>query len=180
MMGPTSFEIPNYPDIVEYIYGPIEDELDYVDLIQKIRYAPDGQQIILHLNSPGGNLNVAIAIVGAIQQSLGTVITMIDGEASSAAALIWLAGHQKALLSRHVYFMLHTATTGMYGKLPEIKSGLDVMLKVIDSLLAEYATQILTPEEFADVKKGVDVYLTGDEIMKRLPGEETKLPHEED
>ena len=116
-----------------------------------------------------------LAIINAIDACQGQVITVLDGEASSAAAMIWLAGHVKAIASKRVALMVHTAATGfMSTKIPEIRVSIDVTEKLIKELVDDLCKGILTPEEFTDVYRGHDVYLTGEEIMKRIPDQSTE------
>jgi ATP-dependent protease ClpP protease subunit len=175
MLGGSSckdmfFEVPHEPDLVYYLYGPLEDEADYIELIHELRYASPEKHITIHINSPGGSLYACMAIINAIDACQGEVLTVLDGEASSAAAMIWLAGHVKAIASKMVVLMVHTASTGfMPTKLPEIKVSIEVTDKLIRMLIDELCEGVLTKEEFTDVYRGHDVYLTGDEIIKRMP-----------
>ena len=49
-------QLPQEPDLVYYLYGPLEDEADYIELIHTIRYSSPEQQITIHINSPGGSM----------------------------------------------------------------------------------------------------------------------------
>lgn len=165
------YQIPKDPDLVYYLYGPLEDEADYIELIHSIRYASPEQRITIHINSPGGSMYACLAIINAIDACQGEVLTVLDGEASSAAAMIWLAGHVKAIASKRVALMVHTAATGfMSTKIPEIRGSIDVTEKLIKELIDDLCEGILTPEEFTDVYRGHDVYLIGSEILDRMPG----------
>jgi ATP-dependent protease ClpP protease subunit len=162
-----SFSVPLPDDQVFYIYGEIEEELDYVDMIHSIRYASPGQQIVIHIASPGGSLNVCLAVINAIRASAGEVITILDAEACSAAAMIWLSGHKKIIGSRHTYLMLHEAGWVAGAKTSEHARQVEIMKKVTNGLIEEIAGKLLTTAEMEDLNKGVDVYLSGTEITER-------------
>lgn len=184
MMRPASpvqnYSVPRAPDEVFYLYGGIEAEEDYVDMIHTIRYGTPDQEIMIHINSPGGNLNVCLAVINAIKQTQATVYTVVDGEAASAAAMIWAAGHIRMLASPLVILMFHTAATSFFGsKLPEIQGGVDIITTVIEELLDDVASDLLTAEERSDIRKGVDVFFLGSELLERLKEPEGEEKNED-
>lgn len=163
-----SYKVPVPSDIILYLYGPIGEEIDYVSMIHTIRYAEPGQEIVIHINSGGGSLSTCLAILNAIRSCEGNVTTVIDGEACSAAAMIWLAGHKKVISSKHVYLMLHQAGWTMGGKTAEHNVQVNLMNKVVGSLIEELGSNLLTKSEAKDLNKGVDIYITGSEIIERV------------
>lgn len=168
--APQGFELPNeMPDLVLYIYDDIGPEVDYVDFVQALRYAPEGQNITIHINSQGGNLCSCMSIINAIRASGADITTVVDGEAASAAAMIWLAGHNKLIASRHTIVMLHGASVGYdRSKTVDIVTGTMATSKLVEGLLDDLTDGFLTDEERNDIRKGMDVYLTGTEILKRF------------
>jgi ATP-dependent protease ClpP protease subunit len=162
-----SFESKNPSDKAFYLYGPVEDPEEYVDLIHEIRYAEPEQQITLHINSGGGALSTCLSIINAIKASQAEVVTVIDGEACSAAAMIWLAGHRRVIASKHVFFMLHEAGWAMVGNASEHQRQVLLLKKIIRGLIDDLALWVVTPEELEDFDKGIDVYITGDQIVER-------------
>lgn len=167
--SPIGYEAVTVPPIVTYIYDEIGPEVDYVDFVHALRYAPEGQEITIHINSPGGNLNSCLSIINAIEASAANVTTIVDGEASSAAAMIWLAGHEKMIASVHTLVMLHGASTGYHhAKTSDIANSTRATDRIVEGLLDELSAEILTDEERDDIRKGVDVYLTGADIVERL------------
>lgn len=167
--APIGYEAPVEPPLIIYIYDEIGPEVDYVELCHAIRYAPEGRQITIHINSPGGNLNSCLSIVNAIQSSAANIVTVVDGEAASAAAMIWLAGHEKIIASRHTVVMLHGASVGyMPSKVSDIANSTQATTKITEALLDDLTEDFLTDEEREDIRKGVDVFLTGTDIIERM------------
>lgn len=167
--SPIGYEAVSVPPVVLYIYDEIGPEVDYVDFVHALRYAPEGQEITIHINSPGGNLNSCLSIINAIGASEAIITTVVDGEAASAAAMIWLAGHQKMIASKHTLVMLHGASTGFnHAKIADINNTNKATDRIVEALLDELSADILTSSERSDIRKGVDVYLTGADIVERL------------
>lgn len=167
--SPIGYEVQNEPPLVLYIYDAIGPEVEYVEFVHALRYAPEGQPITIHINSPGGNLNSCLSIVNAIEASQADITTVVDGEAASAAAMIWLSGHMKLIASKHTCVMLHGASVGfMPSKTSEIATSTKATDRIVEALLDDLTEGFLTDEERSDIRKGVDVYLTGADIIERL------------
>lgn len=170
--APIGFQIPVEPPLVLYIYDEIGPPTDYVELVHTLRYATQDQEIIIHINSPGGCLSSCLSIINAIGASPAHVVTVVDGDAYSAGAFIWLAGHTKAIASPHVSVMIHGASVGFHqSKTSDINNSNKATDKIIEGILDDLADGFLTDEEREDIRKGVDVYLVGSEIIDRLPEE---------
>jgi ATP-dependent Clp protease protease subunit len=170
--APIGYEAQVEPPLILYIYDEIGPEVEYVEFCHALRYAPEGQQITIHINSPGGSLNSCLSIINAIRASEADIVTVVDGEAASAAAMIWLAGHTKIIASRHTVVMLHGASVGYTpSKMSDIANSARAITKITETLLDDLTEGFLTKEERDDIRKGVDVFLTGTEIIERLPKE---------
>lgn len=179
--APIAFAVPVEPPLILYIYDEIGPEVDYVEFVHALRYADHGQEIIIHINSPGGNLSSCIAIINAMQASRATITTVVDADAASAAAMIWLAGHRKLIASRHTMVMLHGASVGyMPQKTADIANTNRATIRLVEGLLDDLTDGFLNDDERADIGKGVDVYLTGTDIIERLGLDVTQDEEEED
>lgn len=179
--SPIGYEAVSVPPLVLYIYDEIGPEVEYVDFVHALRYAPEGQDITIHINSPGGNLNSCLSIVNAMDASAANITTVVDGEAASAAAMIWLAGHQKMIASRHTIVMLHGASVGyMPSKTSDIDNSNRATNRIVEALLDDLSEGVLTDEERVDIRKGVDIYLTGTDIIERLCAEGSETESEQE
>lgn len=172
------FSTPLPPDEIFYLYGAIGDPIEYVDMIHTIQLAVEDTIVVLRINSEGGSLAACLAIVNAIKRSRATILTIIDGEACSAAAMIWLAGHQRAIASEHVFFMVHQAGWGMQGKTSEHDTQVKIMSKVVNAMITDLAPTLLTASEWSDFNKGIDVYLHGSDLLSRMTELQEPAPEE--
>lgn len=85
-------------------YNQIDEQLN-IDIIDRI-------PIKIWINSGGGALDSAFTICDVIEVSKTPIITINQGTAASAAALIFLAGHHRITFPR-AYFMLHEGSAGI-------------------------------------------------------------------
>ena len=73
--------------------------------------------------------------------------------------------------------MIHGASVGFnQAKTSDINNSNKATDKTIEGLLDDLAEGFLTDEEREDIRKGVDVYLVGSEIIERLSLEEEFEP----
>jgi ATP-dependent protease ClpP protease subunit len=69
---------------------------------------PDAKEIRLHINSPGGEVYEAIAILNQLRQHPATVTAIVDGLAASAASFI-ATGADRVIMGQNAQLMVHDA-----------------------------------------------------------------------
>jgi len=120
-----------------FLGGPIDDEVANLIIAQLLFLASESEkeQIKLYINSPGGIVTSALAILDTMHYVKPAVATVCVGQAASAAALL-LAGGQKghrfALPNSRV--MIHQPHGGMEGQATDIQIHAEEMLKIKDKL----------------------------------------------
>lgn len=99
----------------------------------------DRQPIHLHLQSSGGSVSDAFALVDTILNSETPVYTFCDGYAYSAAVFIYLAGERRFSF-KHSWFIIHNIKTKL-GSLTtqNIQDNLDY-LNVLENQILEFLT----------------------------------------
>ena len=179
--SPTIFEMAAESDdhiapLVIYLYKEIGNPENYIELVHCLQYAEEGQDVTIHINSPGGSLHSCLSIINAINMSNANIHTVLDGDASSASAFIWLSGHTKAIASHHVNLMIHSASCGFsFAKLSDITTSIKSASGLVEGLLDSFTDGLLTDEERADIRRGVDINLSGSDIMMRLENKEEEV-----
>jgi ATP-dependent Clp protease protease subunit len=96
-----------------------------------------GQPVALHINSPGGDVFEARAMVAAIRAHGAPVSTYIDGLAASAATYLALAGDTVHITDGGL-FMVHNSWTFSYGNKAELRSTADLLDKIDGTIAADY------------------------------------------
>ncbi|NCB03411.1 MAG: hypothetical protein EOM67_14835 [Spirochaetia bacterium] len=64
--------------------------------------------------------------------------------------------------------MIHTASYGSSGNSSNVKAHTDFTSKQVDKLLDETYEGFLSKEEMSNVKKGVELWLSAEELQERL------------
>lgn len=132
-----------------------------------LRGVEEGDTVVIRINSPGGRWDIAAMIINAINECAGTVIGVIEQECASSATMIFLSCHQWQV-QPWGEMMIHNASYGAVGKSHEVsarvRSAESQMSQVVRSIYKDF----LTEDEIEEVIKGMDIYLTADEIVSRL------------
>lgn len=121
-------------------------------LVPQIR-ALKGGTINLRINSPGGDVFAAQAIVAAIRDTKAKVVAHIDGFAASAATVIATAADQIEISDGALY-MIHCGWTMAIGNASDMRSTADLLDKVDETIVNQYAER--TGKPAAEVKALMD------------------------
>ena len=150
-----------------YISEEIEGPDKYHQMCQVLRQASESDQIYIHLNSGGGQIDSTVQLIGAMRECKGEVITVADGIVASAATLLFLAG-DGFIVNPHCLFMVHNFSGGAYGKGHELESQINADVRWFTRMANEFYEGFLNKAEIKKVFKGEDYWFTADEVMSRL------------
>jgi len=125
--GPA--EIMIYDEIGPGMFG---GGLSAKDFHKELNGLGKVKEIVLRINSPGGNVFDALAIHNMLKAHPARITAKIDGIAASAASLIAMAG-DKITMPKNGFFMLHKPQAMVMGDVDDMKamaSDLQRMTKV--------------------------------------------------
>lgn len=100
--------------------------------------ALDVDHIDLYINSPGGDVFEALAILNVIRRTEAHVVAHIDGIAASAASFIAM-GADEVVMSRNSEMMIHDAWTFAYGSAQDMRELADDLDRISDNIASIYA-----------------------------------------
>lgn len=166
-------KIPQYKQSITlniyhfYIIDEIEEPSKFLDLINILKTAEEHDQIFIYLNTPGGSLTTTLQILSAMNQSMATIITCIEGEVCSAGTLIFLAGH-KYIVNPNCTFMIHNYSQWAGGKGNELTLRVKYSEQHFNKLAYSIYSGFLTDDEIKSVLDGKDYWMDSDEIIRRL------------
>lgn len=129
--------------------------------------ATEGKPVHLHINSPGGDVFEARAMVSALlahQARGGRVTTYIDGLAASAATYLALAGDEVHIADGGM-FMVHNSWTLAYGNKAELRQTADLLEKIDGTIAADYARKTGATAEQIAAWMDAETWFTGAEAL---------------
>lgn len=107
----------------------------------------------LHINSPGGDVFEARAMMSAIANHPATFIAHIDGLAASAATDLVMACDE-AEISQGGFFMIHNAWTVAIGNKTDLRTTADLLEKVDAAIVDDYRKK--TKQADAQIREWMD------------------------
>ena len=139
----------------------------YRTVLQGIESLGEGDVVLLSINSYGGQLDGAIAIINAIENTEADVHASIEGVAASAASLIALASPSISV-SPYATMMVHAATFGAFGKQSDVISHASFVDKQVRNLMGSVYKDFLSEKELEEVIMGKEFWFDAEEIVRRL------------
>lgn len=160
-----------------YLCGDIESADEYIQWFDTIRHSSETDVIKIYINSYGGDVFTAIQFMRALKETSATVVMSVEGACMSAATMIFLCGDSFEV-SEHSAFMIHTYSGGMIGKGHEMHSQAQYERAWSINLIKEVYEGFLTDAEIQKVIDGADMWMDGDEVVKRLEEMKAKMDKE--
>lgn len=145
----------------------IEEPHKYRNLISLLINVQPTDRIHLYINSNGGNLDTAIAVINAMMVCQAEITGFIMGACHSAASIISMYCHNVHVFET-AYMMIHTASFGNFGNTSTVKTQTDFTVEQVERLLDDAYKGFLDKNELKDVKQGLELWFNNEEISKRL------------
>jgi ATP-dependent protease ClpP protease subunit len=101
-------------------------------------------RIVVHVNSPGGDVFDGIAIYNAIRDHGSEVTVRVEGIAASAASFIAMAG-DRILMAPHSTMMIHDPWSGVVGNANDMRAEADVLDKLGNTIASIYSERASGP-----------------------------------
>ncbi|MRX70852.1 Clp protease ClpP [Bacillus lacus] len=123
------------------IYGDIGDSWFWdstsaADVDNALKEAGNND-LVIHLNSPGGSAFDGIAIYNRLKAHKGKVTINVDGWACSAASIIAMAADE-LIMGAGAMMMIHEASTIVWGSKTNMRKEADMLEKLEDGIIDIY------------------------------------------
>lgn len=121
--------------------------------------------IHLRINSPGGDVFGARAIVAAFRGSGAKVIAHIDGLAASAATFI-AANCDEVHMADGAFFMIHQASTMTWGNSADLRETANLLDKVDNTIVNDYVRKTGQAEQQVRDWMAAETWFTAEEAKQ--------------
>lgn len=130
--------------------------------------ALDVDQIVLHLNSPGGDAAEGVAIANVLRAHRARVVVRVDGMAASAASVIAMAGDE-VVMGIGSTLMVHDAWGVSIGDADEMATAQRMLDVTSNALASTYAAKAGgTAEEWREVMRAETWYSAEEAVAAGL------------
>jgi ATP-dependent protease ClpP protease subunit len=161
-----------------YLCGNIESADEYIEWFDTIRHSGSTDVIRLFINSYGGDLFTAIQFMRVLSETEATVIVSVEGACMSSATMIFLCADQFEV-SEHTVFMFHNYSSGVFGKGGEMFDQLQHERIWSEKLMRDIYKDFLSDDEINSMMNNKDLWMDGEEVIKRLEVKKAKMAEEE-
>ncbi|MGG4180799.1 head maturation protease, ClpP-related [Virgibacillus pantothenticus] len=126
------------------IYGVIgdswwSDSFSANDIDKALNEAGDND-VVINLNSPGGDAFDGISIFNRLKRHKGKVTVHVDGWACSAASIIAMAGDE-IIMELGSMMMIHEASNIVWGSKTDMRKEADVLEQLEEGIIDIYVTK---------------------------------------
>lgn len=142
--GDTWYRIENKADADEaevYIYNEIGywgvTAADFIDDLNE--HASKAKNILVRVNSPGGDVFDGIAIGNALRAHPANVTVQVDSLAASAASFIAAMAGDEVVMSAYSQMMIHDASGLAIGNAGDMRQMADLLDRLSDGIAQMYA-----------------------------------------
>ena len=145
-------------------------------------FAGDGD-VVIYLNSPGGDCIAASQIYTMLMDYKGNVTVKIDGIAASAASVIAMAGTE-VLMAPTSLMMIHNPMTTAFGSREEMEKAIEMLEEVKESIINAYEiktnlsrariSHLMDSETWMNARRAIelgfaDAMMTEEKITAEMP-----------
>ncbi|TDX78715.1 ATP-dependent protease ClpP protease subunit [Rathayibacter sp. PhB151] len=151
------------------LYGPIDSWGGYwgvsaKDVGEVLDALPESvEQIILRINSPGGEVFEASTILNMFRAHRASVLAVVDGLAASAASFL-AAGCDEAVMSPGTTMMIHSPSTFTWGNARDLRKDAEFLDTIERSIIDVYSAKAGEKDWAALLE--ADTWLTPDEAVE--------------
>lgn len=145
-------------DVISEEYGVSSS--DFVSALNNIK----SEDIFLHINSPGGDVFAARAMVAGISAHPSKITAYIDGVAASAASYIACAC-DSVVMQDGSMMMIHRASTVVWGNSDQMVEVADLLDKIDSAIVADYARKTGKNEADLLAMMTAETWMTADEAV---------------
>lgn len=150
-----------------YMSDAIQSPNEYIELIHALRSAGPNDEFVIYLNTEGGRVDAGLQIINAMNDSEAHIITVLDPQAYSMGAIMFLASDEH-VVPDNAQLMFHNYSSGLLGKGNEQLAEVKFASRTFEKLFTSVCTPFLSREEIGNIMNGQDLWLDAEEIRKRL------------
>lgn len=158
-----------------FIYGEITKyaweeygEVSSISFKNELDSLGDGIETInLYINSPGGSVFEAMAIIAMLQRHPADIISHIDGLAASCASVLPMIS-KRIIMPSNALMMIHHAMSGAWGNAKQLRKAADDVERISKAMCQHYldrAGEKMTEEQLYEMLEE-DKWLTAEQCLE--------------
>lgn len=150
-----------------YLSSAVVEPSAYDEICHLLRQVGENDEVKFYLNTPGGALISGLALIQAMRESKAKITTILNPQAFSMGALLFLCGDE-LVAPPNSLLMFHHYSGGLSGKGNEQVAELSAINTWFEEAMHDICEPFLTKKEIRKILQGSDMWLGSAEINKRL------------
>ena len=157
-----------YGDICTYDWGEWNSPDDVVPnkFKDELKNLGNVNTIHVRINSGGGSVFGAYAIMNLLKTHKAKIISYIDGIAASAATLVAMAG-DKIIASLGSIVMVHLPSTFVWGNVNDLQKAIDILKTITESMIDIYHAKTGIEKDALRDLLNNDEWMTGAQAFEK-------------
>lgn len=147
-----------------FIDGEIDAKM-YAYVKTQLMANANAQKLIIHLNSPGGSVNLGYSIYHKLKSLPIPKECVIEGNCMSIATFIALACNKITALNPSRY-MIHLPSLGLEGTRSDLENGVRELAQIEQEMIAAYQRKTSIPAEQLMAMMSKETYMSADEARQ--------------
>lgn len=141
------------------------DGMSAADFTEQLDAIADFDEIVLRINSGGGDVFDATTIFNSLLDVEGNLIVKVQGVAASAATLVAMAGDE-IRMAENAHWMIHAASGGIFGNAAEMREFARLLDQVDRNIRLTYAAKTGLSDNELKRMMAKDNWMTADEALE--------------
>ncbi|HWV04964.1 head maturation protease, ClpP-related [Ralstonia sp.] len=137
--------------------------------------AKDADEVLVAVNSGGGDVFDGFAIYNALRRYSGKVTARVDGIAASAASLVAMAG-DTIVMPENAMMMIHNAWTIAAGDAAALRKTAELLDKTRDGIVAAYRNKCGLADDEIVAMMDAETWMTASEAKERGFADQIEAP----
>ncbi|MFS2106251.1 head maturation protease, ClpP-related [Ralstonia sp. Ralssp135] len=137
--------------------------------------AKDADEVLVAVNSGGGDVFDGFAIYNALRRYSGKVTARVDGIAASAASLVAMAG-DTIVMPENAMMMIHNAWTIAAGDASALRKTAELLDKTRDGIVAAYRNKCGLADDEIVAMMDAETWMTASEAKERGFADQIEAP----
>ena len=157
---------------IQGIISPFQDkvaedlgEVNIKQVTQQIQNNKDADKLIVHIHSPGGDVDEGFGIHDILIDSGKEIETCIEGLCASIATVIAMAGTTRTI-TENSEFMIHTPFTTVGGDAEDLKKYADQLQAIEDKILDFYVEKTGSARESIEAMMKNETWLDANQAKE--------------
>lgn len=148
-----------------YITGPITSPDAYMEHFAALKAAQEGDVVIIHLNTPGGDLSTTTMLIDHIRDCPARVVGVVGMECASAGSALMMA-MDEIRVSELSTVLIHSFSYSVGGNAGSVHNHADFNNRLNERWIRATYGDFLPEAKILRVLDGIDILLDADQIVE--------------